>query len=100
MSIDRLMIRYRVHPKDLETNLSLVRAVYDELEAVRPPGLAYATFQLEDGLSFVDVALGPDLPGPLPGLRSFRDFRAGHEARCQERLTDEFNVIGTYGMLP
>jgi len=96
--MDRLMLRYRVKPEQLERNLQLVRAVYAELHATRPDGLRYVTFQLEDGLTFVDIAWGKDLPGPLPQLEAFRRFRADLEERCDERVVTEFTEVDSYGL--
>ncbi|PZF89072.1 hypothetical protein [Micromonospora deserti] len=55
------------------------------------------TLQLEDGRSFVDIALAPELPGPLPQMESFRRYRAGLEDRCEERSTSGFTTVGSYG---
>jgi hypothetical protein len=51
--VNRVMVRYGVKPDQAAANGDLVRAVYDELNSSRPSGLKYATFQLEDGVSFV-----------------------------------------------
>ena len=94
--MDRLMIRYKVKPDQVERNLELVRAVYQELESTQPDGLRYATFQLEDKVSFVDFALGADLPGPLPQLEAFRRYRANLEERCDERVVTELHEVGSF----
>ena len=52
----QLMVRYKVKPELAQENERLVRAVYDELEHSAPAGLRYATFKLEDGVSFVHLA--------------------------------------------
>ena len=52
----RVMVRYTVRPDQSEANEALVREVYDELDRTRPEGLRYATFRLDDGVSFVHVA--------------------------------------------
>ena len=52
----QLMVRYKVKPELAQENERLVRAVYDELEHSAPAGLRYATFKLEDGVSFVHFA--------------------------------------------
>ena len=70
-------------------------AVFEELNTAQPDGLRYATFQREDNLTFVDIALGANLPGPLPQLEAFRRFRANLDERCDERIADEFIEIGS-----
>ncbi len=51
----RVMVRYRVKPDQVEANETLVRAVFDELHRERPGGFGYATFKLDDGVSFVHI---------------------------------------------
>ncbi len=53
----QVIVRYRLKPDQVERNEALVRAVYDELARAQPDGFHYATFKLEDGVSFVHVAV-------------------------------------------
>ena len=96
----QVMVRYKVKPEHVEENEALVRAVYEELGRAAPDGIRYATFRLEDGVSFVHVALqNDDGPSPLPELGAFRRFAAGIEDRCDE--PPAFSVlqpIGAYGL--
>ena len=55
-----VIVRYRVKPGRAEENAELVRAVYAELAAGQPPGFHYATYALEDGVTFVHVAFMED----------------------------------------
>lgn len=91
-----IMIQYRVKPDQLERHLELIRAVYDELDETQPDGLRYATFQLEDEAAFVDIALSPDLPGPLPQLKSFQRYRADLDERCDDRIATELHEVGSF----
>ncbi|MEU1750179.1 hypothetical protein [Micromonospora arida] len=95
--METILIRYRVRPEDLAEHMVLLRAVHEELARTRPAGLRYVTLRLDDGRSFVDIAVGPELPGPLPGMESFRRFRVGLEGRCEERSSAGFTVAGSYG---
>jgi Antibiotic biosynthesis monooxygenase len=52
----RVMVRYKVKPDRAAENEELVRAVYEDLRRSEPAGLRHATFQLEDGVSFVHFA--------------------------------------------
>jgi hypothetical protein len=71
------MVRYKVKPDRVEENEALVRAVYDELARLAPEGLRYATFRLEDGVSFVHLAIqtadGESLLGQLPAFQRFQE---------------------------
>src|SRR4051812_35499745 len=75
----RALIRYTVRPERVEENERLVRAVYDELARVRPPGLRYATFRLGAGTEFVHLVStrAADGPSPLADLPAFKAFQAG-----------------------
>ena len=73
----RVMVRYTVKPGQAEVNEELVRAVYSELHERSPDGLRYATFRLEDGLSFVHVAEVDGDVNPLSELPAFQAFTAG-----------------------
>ena len=95
------IVRYRVKPGRAEENAELVRAVYAELERDGAPGFRYATFVMDDGVSFVHVALaeeGHDVP--LPGLAAFARFRAGLAERCEElpQTISAPSLVGSFGL--
>jgi hypothetical protein len=81
--MSQVMVRYTVKPESAATNEALVRAVYDELNRTRPAGFHYATFVLEDGMSFVHIASGEDAeaPSPLAELAAFQEFIRGIDER-------------------
>ena len=94
------MVRYKLKPDRVDENERLVRAVYRELAERRPSGLRYATFKLEDGLSFVHIASheAPDGSNLLTALPAFKAFAAGVRERCEEPpVTVELSEIGSYG---
>ena len=80
----RVMVRYRLKPERVEENEVLVRAVYEELSRTRPERLRYATFKLEDGVSFVHLAETEDGNNPLSELAAFREFQREIADRCDE----------------
>lgn len=82
----RVMVRYRVRPDQAARNEELVRAVYDELDRTAPAGIRYATFQLEDGVSFVHLASVETEDGrnPLSELTAFKRFQEDIGERCDE----------------
>ena len=74
-----------------------MRAVYDELDKVAPDGFRYATFRLEDGVSFVHLASFEAEPAPLPSLQAFRRFKESLPERCDEPLARTVLApIGSY----
>lgn len=78
-----VIVRYRVKPGRAEENAELVRAVYAELAAGQPPGFHYATYALEDGVTFVHVAFMEERHEvPLPQLPAFQRFQGDLAERC------------------
>jgi len=93
----RVMVRYKVKPDQVEANEELVRGVYEELAVARPEGLRYATFKLDDGVSFVHLAEHGD-PNPLRDIAAFRHFQEGIADRCDEQpVAAEVELVGAYG---
>jgi hypothetical protein len=92
----RVLVRYKVKPEAVVENEELVRAVYEELQRTQPPGMRYATFQLDDGLSFVHIhSSGGD--NPLTELASFKAFQQGIAERCDEApKVSELRELGNY----
>jgi hypothetical protein len=94
----QLVIRYRVKPDQGERNAELIRAVFDELRASAPEGFHYATFQVDDGRTFVHFVTETDPEhSPLPELPAFQRFSAGVRERCEEPpVTTELRQIDSY----
>jgi hypothetical protein len=93
------MVRYKVKPELAQENERLVRAVYAELEHSAPAGLRYATFKLEDGVSFVHLASieTDDGHNPLRDMDAFKRFQANAGERQDEpAVTTELREIGSY----
>jgi quinol monooxygenase YgiN len=80
-----VVVQYRVKPDRAEQNAELVRAVYAELAQQQPPGFRYATFVLEDGVTFMHIATTEDgQEAPLPQLPAFKAFVADIAERCEQ----------------
>ena len=95
----RVMVRYRVKPDRAAENEALVRAVYQELARTQPAGLHYATFALEDGVSFVHLSTldGDDGRNPLTEVEAFARFQDGIGDRCEEGpVVAELREVGSY----
>jgi hypothetical protein len=91
------MVRYKVKPDRAAENEALVRAVYEELAVTEPPGLRYATFRLDDGVTFVHLATVEGESNPLPEVAAFGRFQAGIRDRCEEPpVATEVVTIGSY----
>jgi hypothetical protein len=95
-----VIVRYKVHPGRAEENAALVGRVFEQLERERPPGLRYASYRLEDGVSFVHVASYEDTgqaTSPLQGLSAFQEFARGLRERCEEPAAPtKATTIGRY----
>jgi hypothetical protein len=91
----RALVRYKVKPEAVAENEELVRAVYDELRQTQPAGMRYATFRLDDGVSFVHISFSDEVS--LNEFASFRAFQQGIAERCDEPpKVSELREIGSY----
>ncbi|WP_021595274.1 hypothetical protein [Actinomadura welshii] len=92
-----VMIRSKVGAEHVERSLELLREVYAELDRVRPERLRYASYQLDDKVTFVAFA---EMDGPevLRPLEAFQRYRAALDEFCEEppelTMLDE---VGSYG---
>jgi hypothetical protein len=94
----RVLVRYMVKPERAAENEELVRAVYAELQETQPVGLRYATFKLDDGVSFVHLAEHDEgLPDQLTQLAAFKRFQDGIVERCDEPpVVKTLTAVGSY----
>jgi len=91
-----VMVRYTLKPGHAERNEALVRAVYRELHDTQPSGFRYATFKLDDGLTFIHVA-AHEGESPLRELKAFAEFQAAIRERCDEEpIVTQAEEIGSY----
>jgi hypothetical protein len=95
-----MMVRYKVKADRVAENEALVTKVFEQLQRERPSGLRYATFKLEDGVSFVHI-VSQEAPGgrnPLAELSAFKAFAAAVRDRCDGLpVVAELSEIGSYG---
>jgi hypothetical protein len=95
----QVMVRYKVKAERVEENEGLVRAVYDEIRRTEPAGLHYATFKLDDGVSFVHLAMTESELGgsPLSEVKAFQEFQKDIEDRTEEGpVVTELDEIGSF----
>jgi hypothetical protein len=93
----RVMVQYKVKADRAAENERFIQAVFAQLEREKPAGLRYASFKLDDGVSFVHVASVEAADNPLVALAAFKDFTAQIKDRCDEPpVTTTLNEIGSY----
>jgi SnoaL-like domain/Sigma-70, region 4 len=93
------MVRYKVKPEQAGWNEELVRAVYEELHQSAPAAMHYATFVLDDGVSFIHIASNENegSQSPLMDISAFRRFQERIADRCDEPPTAfDLREVGSY----
>lgn len=94
-----VLVRYRVKPDRAAENEQLVKNVFEQLAHETPGGLLYFTFKLEDGVSFVHVAIDERVDGTstLGKHSAFREFGERIAERCEEKpVITELTLVGAY----
>jgi hypothetical protein len=93
------MVQYKVKADRVAENEGHIKRVFEQLERERPAGVRYATFKLDDGVSFVHVASIESTDGgnPLTDLSAFKAFTADIKERCDEPpVSVKLNEVGSY----
>ena len=93
------MVQYRVKPDRVEENEAAIRGVYEQLRREGPAGVRYATFKMEDGVTFVHVVSVEtgDGKNPIPELEAFKKFAEGVRTRWEEpAVTRQMSEVGSY----
>jgi hypothetical protein len=92
-----IMVRYKLKPERVSENEQLVHAVYEELDRTQPAGFNYATFKLNDGVTFIHLASHQDTDNPLQRVEAFQRFQQRIGERCDESpAVAEVEEIGSY----
>ena len=94
------VVRYQAKPDRADENQRLIEAVFAELDERQSQGLTYKVFRLEDGVSFVHVAIEHDVdhPDSLPAIPAFQTFVGGIADRCDVApLAMGATVVGSFG---
>ena len=98
--MSEVVVRYRVKPERVAENERLIERVYAQLDERDPGGLRYATFRLDDGVSFVHVASidSEDGSNPLGAIPAFVEFTRDIAERCdQPPVAQDARLVGSYG---
>ena len=95
------VIRYKTKPECADDNERLIRGVFAELTQQNPEVLHYAAFRLDDGVSFLHVAVLDGVVNPLLTSAAFGEFQSAINDRCAEGPTPaDATVIGSYWLVP
>ena len=78
-----VVVRCRTRPDAADDNERLIKAVFEELAAVRPGGIRYSAFRVDE-TTFVHTAVFVSDANPLEDLPAFRAFTSGLPGRCAE----------------
>jgi hypothetical protein len=94
-----IVVQYRTKPDAADENQQLIEEVFAELAERKPPNLRYVSMRLEDGVSFVHVAMETDEgAGSLGDLPAFRTFVSEIADRCEvPPAATGAAVVGSYG---
>jgi hypothetical protein len=88
----KVVVRYKTKPELADENVRLVEQVFAELAERDPGGVRYATFRLDDGVSFVHIAFAE--------TAAFAEFQREIGDRCVEGPTaQDAEVVGSYRLL-
>lgn len=93
------IVRYKLKDDKADENRTFVRKVFAELDDKKPDGLRYVSFQLDDGLTFVHIAVTETEDGsnPLPQTDAFKAFVADLKNRCEEQpVATKADIVGSY----
>ena len=93
------VVRYQAKPDRADENQRLIEAVFAELDEREPEGFTYKAFRLDDGVSFVHVAIehDNDQPATLPTVPAFQAFVADIADRCDvPPVATGATIVGGY----
>ncbi len=95
----RTMVRYKVKADRASENERYIAGVFEQLGRDRPAGLRYASFKLDDGVSFVHIVSleAADGGNPLAESAAFKAFTARIRDRCEESpVAVDLTEVGSY----
>ena len=97
--MSRTIVRYETRPERADENQRLIEKVFAQLAELAPAGLRYATFRLDDGVTFVHVVdQDGDGPSPLASVPAFEEFTSGIAGRTVAApKAHAAALVGSYG---
>ena len=94
------VIRYRTKPECADENERLIQIVFAELADVKPDGLHYASFRLDDGVSFLHIAVIDGEVNPLQTSKSFAEFQSNIKERVEDGpIPADATIGGSYRLV-
>ena len=99
INMSKVIVKYRVKQENAQENIDYINKVFEALKQSSPAGLRYASFVLEDGVSFVHIAFieTDDGENPLASLPEFQAFVKDIAARCDEPPQPSVvDMVGSY----
>ena len=93
------VVRYQAKPERADENQKLIEAVFADLEARDAKGFTYKVFRLEDGVSFLHIAIEHDVdePDSLQAVPAFQTFVADIADRCDiPPVATGATTVGSY----
>ncbi len=92
------VIRYRTKPESADENARLIAAVFKELAEQDTAGIRYTALRLDDGVTFLHIAMLDADDNPLDSSPAFAAFQSGIGARLEEGLFPATaTVVGSHG---
>jgi hypothetical protein len=92
------VVRYTTRTGSADENEKLIKAVFAQLAEQLPDGLRYIAIRLDDGVSFIHVAVHENDHNPLAELPAFEEFASTIKERCTEGpVPVNGTVVGSYG---
>ena len=96
---DATVVRYTTRPGSADENEKLIKAVFAQLTEQLPDGLRYVAIRLDDGVTFMHIAVLEDDNNPLASLPAFGEFVSAIGERCTDGPTPvNGTVVGAYGI--
>jgi hypothetical protein len=98
----RVLVRYKVKQDRVAENEELVRAVYAGLHEIGDPDVHYATFKLNDGCTFIHIAVfsSKEKQAVLSDSPAFLAFQKDLKDRCVEPPDPQpLTEVGSYNFV-
>lgn len=92
------IVQYETRPESADENQRLIENVTSELGHDDPGGLRYASFRLDDGVTFVHIAISEDDHDPLSRSAAFKEFQQniGERQTPGTRVRSAATIVGSY----